>query len=908
MRQRSKAGGEPVKARRRKTLTLSMRQKLVGKNGKEVRRSSRDAWRARLDQALYDLGPGLYNAYMEGTKWCKVHNVTSTPMQQDIVEPKCFPASLNQQRLWILDQLEPGIAAYHIPVCLRLTGPLAVHVLKRGLEAIVARHESLRTTFGVSNGAPVQLIKSSCTIPLQVRDMSGHPGADLEAQAYSFARSQIKKPFDLSNSPLIRAVLLRLSPEQHILVITMHHIVSDGWSAELLVRELAEHYDAFLAGREPTLKPLSMQYSDFTNLQRHLIGSELIKQQLSFWRKTLAGAPALHDFPCDCARPEQPTYAGASQTLRMENELVADLQEIARRHHTTFFMLLTAAFQVLLSKYSKQQDILIGIPVSGRNMAETEMLIGLFVNTIVLRTSLSGNPTFIEVLKQVRENLLDAMNHQDIPFEQIVDAVRAPRRLGYNPLFQIMFATFRAAVQSRGFGPLTAMPYVVESNISRFDLTVNVIEGLDRIWWVQAEYSTELFDHPRIAAMLEAYKMLLGSIRNDSRQRLSELRVSHDAEEVSINVRRPMTSAAVRGPIAGSSIDGSAVSGLVRLRKETESTTGGPPSPFDCVERKLVEIWQRVLKTSPIAVDADFFELGGNSLLAIRMTTEINRTFAQKIPVTTLFRNATIQALGKRLRSHTVFKPSFFPLVESGTNPHFFVVGSNHRIRYLSRALGSDQPFYQMDVFALQEERLIAGQSLLMTVEDIAAHFVKNIIAVQPSGPYFLAGQCEGGIVALEIARQLQEQGQDIATLMLFDTPVRGYFLIPGWHRRVMEAFRRGELTRRLLPAINRRVRKMLSRLKREETTDEEHIWNVIWIAVSAYKNEGVFEGELALLRATDLEDRIAEDVAAGWDRLGRFRLVDIHCGHSDLFMNPDAQSTIQRILTEARQRLPPNS
>jgi thioesterase domain-containing protein len=834
-------------------------------------------------------------------------NLTSPPlMQQDIVGSKCFLASLNQQRLWILDQLEPGIAAYHIPVCLRLTGPLAVHVLKRSLEAIAARHEPLRTTFGVSNSAPVQLIKSSCTIPLQVRDMSAHPGADLEALAYSIARSEIKKPFDLGNGPLIRALLLRLSPEHHILIITMHHIVSDGWSAELLVRELVEHYDAFLAGREPSLKPLPMQYSDFTNLQRNLIRSELVEQQLSFWRKTLAGAPVLHDFPCDYARPEQPTYAGASQTLRLENELVADLQEIARRHHTTFFMLLTAAFQVVLSKYSKQQDILIGIPVSGRNIAETEMLIGLFVNTIVLRTSLSGNPTFIEVLKQVRENLLDAMNHQDIPFEEIVDAVRAPRGLGYNPLFQIMFATFRAAVQLRGLGPLTAMPYVVESDISRFDLSVNVIEGLDRIWWVQAEYSIELFGHPRIAATLEAYKMLLGSIRADSRQRLSELRILHDAEEVSINARRPMTSAAVRKPIARSSIDGSAASGVVRLGKQTTSTVGGSAIPFNCVEPKLVEIWQRFLKTSPIAVDADFFELGGNSLLAIRMIAEINRTFAQKIPVTTLFRNATIQALAKRLRSQTVFKPSFFPLVEGGRDPPFFVVGSNPRIRYLSRALGRDQPFYQMDIFALQEERLIAGQSLLMTVEDIAAYFLKNIVAVQPSGPYFLAGQCDGGIVALEIAHQLQRQGQEIATLMQFDTPVRGYFLIPAWHRRVMMHFRSGELTRRLLPGINRRVRNILWAPKREATAD--HIWNVIWIAVSTYKNERVFDGEITLFRASDLEDRIAEDVAAGWDRFGRLRLVDIPGGHSHFFMNPDAQSTIQRILKEAQQRLPPTS
>ena len=563
-------------------------------------------------------------------------------MQQETLELKCFPVSLNQQGLWILDQLQQGIAAYHIPIGLRLTGPLAVNALKRSLGAIVARHESLRTTFGISNGAPVQLIKSSCMVSLQMQDVSAHPAVDLEAQASSLARREIQKPFDLGNGPLICAALLRLDPQHHILVVTIHHIVCDGWSAELFVRELAEHYDAFLGGREPSVAPLPMQYSDFTVLQRHLVGSELVERQLSFWRKTLAGAPALHGFPCDHARPEQLTYAGASQTLRLDNELVTNLQQLARHQHTTFFTLMTATFQVLLYMYSKQPDILIGIPVSNRNNIETEALIGLFVNTIVLRTSISGDPTFIEVLKQVRENLLEAMSHQDIPFERVVDAVRAPRRLGCNPLFQIMFATFRAAVQSRRFGQLTATPYVVESNTSRFDLSVNIIEGFDGTWWVQAEYSTELFDQPRIANMLKAYKMLLESIRIDSRQRLSNLRLPYNTLEPQI-LQPAALLTATELKARSSIIDGSSASDPAHASEQALSTNKRRrASPFDDVERKLVDIWQRFLKTSPIAVDVDFFDLGGNSLIGVEMMAVINRTFAQRIPVSTLFRNTTI--------------------------------------------------------------------------------------------------------------------------------------------------------------------------------------------------------------------------------------------------------------------------
>jgi thioesterase domain-containing protein/acyl carrier protein len=812
----------------------------------------------------------------------------------------CVPLSLSQRRFWILDQLHPGIAAYHIPVCLRLTGPLAFDALERSLGGIVARHGSLRTTFGVRDGAPVQVVKPFCPIPLRLRDISAHPGADLEAQAYSFVHAEILKPFDLKNGPLIRAALLRLGPQHHILISTMHHIVSDGWSAELFVQELAEHYGAFSADRELSLNPLPMQYFDFTILQQRMIPGDRIQEQLSFWQRTLAGAPALHDFPCDRARPEEPTYAGASRTLKLDQELVADLQQFARRQRATFFMLLAATFQVLLSKYGKQKDILIGIPVSGRNIVETESLIGLFVNTIVLRTSFSENPSFIEVLTQVRKNLLDAMSHQDAPFDLIVDTVRPARSLSYSPLFQIMFSTFRAAVQSRLFGQLTATPYVVETNTSRFDLSVNVIEGVDRTWWVQAEYSTELFDDTRIARMLETYRALLQSVLVHSQQRLSDLRPSHDAGEVLANTLQPLTSAAASGSIANSSTKTNAVRGRDRAGEDIASANEGRAAiSFEHVEPKLIEIWQKAFRVSPIAVDADFFELGGNSLLAVAMIADLNRTFGKKIPVTTVFRNPTIRQLAERLREQSIFKSSFVPLVESGAKPPLFAASSNYRFRDLSRALGSDQPLFQMDIFALQEERLIAEEPLLTTIEDIAAHFTREISAVQPSGPYFLAGACEGGIVALEIARQLQRQGQCIEALMQFDTPPTGYFRFPAWHRRVLEAFRRGEAPERIIRSISQRIRDVFTR----RSATQDYIWNVIWDAVIAHGNDKTFDGEILLFRAIRANGFV--DVATGWDRIGALRIFDVPGYHESLFSNQVAQAIIRGVLEDAQRRIP---
>jgi len=812
---------------------------------------------------------------------------------------KCFPVSSNQRRLWIVDQLYPGMAAYHIPVCLRLTGQIALDALERSLTAIVDRHESLRTTFGVRNGVPVQFIRSSRAIPLQVLDISSDSGLDVEAQAYSFVRGEIQKPFDLSNGPLIRAVLLRLGPENHILVTTMHHVVTDGWSAELFIRELAEYYGAFSAGREPSLKPLAMQYSDFTLLQRHLVVSERIEQQLSFWRETLTGAPPMHNLPTDRARPAQPTYAGASQTLHLDNELITKLQQLARHQRITLFMLLTATFQVLLSKYSNEQDIVIGIPVSGRNIVETETLIGLFVNTIVLRTSLSGNPQFIEVLGRVRKNLLDAMSHQDVPFELIVDTIRAPRGLGSNPLFQIMFATFRAAVQSREFGQLTATPYVVESSVSPFDLSVNIIESFDGTWWVRAEYSTELFDRARIASILDAYKMLLWSILTQSHQRLSELQLLHSAGEASANTLHLKTSSDAPKSITNSSIHGRNICCLASSDIGS-STSSSPKSPFELAERRLVEIWQNFLKTSPIDVDDDFFMLGGNSLLAIELVAEVNRTFGKTLPVSSLFQDPTIRSMAKRLHGQLVCKSSFVPLVATGTRPPLFVAGNAREFRELSRALGSDQPFYQMDVYALQEERLIAGKPLLTTVQDIASHFVYDIIAIQHVGPYFLAGQCDGGIVVLEIARQLQRKGHEIGALMQFDTPVAGYFAKMPWYKQLSWAFAQSDRWKRIFALFRNRIRKTLAAKKPMSIAD--HIWMVIWDAVRAHGTEKKFDGEIALFRA-EQPLFCYENVAFGWDRVGPVRIYDVPGDHLRLFTNSTAQTIIRQVLKHAQRR-----
>ncbi len=821
----------------------------------------------------------------------------STPMKPD--ELNLFAISPNQRRFWILDQLEPGNAAYHIPICLRLIGPLNRESIELGLAAIVARHEPLRSRFVVYNSEPMLVVASQAVVDLQVLDLSAVPESEGEAKAYSLVREEIGKPFDLSRGPPIRALLLILAPAHHILVCTVHHIVCDGWSAELLVREIAEHYEALAAGRDPSIEPLAFPYSAYADLQHLALDGERLNRQLSYWRRVLAGAPPLLDLRPGGHRPERPTHRGASYAVRLDGDMVEELQQLARKQRSTLFMVLTAAFGALVSLLSQRTDIVIGIPVTGRDLVETESLIGLFVNTIVLRVSLAGDPSFGEILDRTRERLLDAMSHQDVPFERVVDAIGCRRSPDYSPIFQIMFSMFRAAVQSRRFGPLTATPYIVENSTARVDLNVNVIQGLEHTWWVQAEYRTDLFDRAQISEMLAAYLALLGMVLRDADKQLSEIGVALNAT-VQTHGSRRLSDTNGGDPIAQSRPESSVTGGIERFDRSAPTLVEAAEHASDDIEGTLITIWGKALHLPRIQLDDDFFSVGGHSLMAISLMVEINRTFGTKLPVSMLLRESTIRRFARRLRSHTFVSSSFVALSNSGHRPPLFVAANNYRIRDLVDALGPDQPLYQIDAYALQEERLISDKPLFSTVQEMAIHFVSQIIAVQDSGPYFLAGQCDGAIISIEIANELKRLGHEVASLMLFDTPVTGYFRIPAWHRRLLIARELGDLPQRVFRSLTRRIRALWAPPRPSPT--KEKIWTAIWDAVVAYGTSHVFDGTIVLFRATEFPF-ITGDVAVGWDRVGNLKVIDVPGDHGRIFTNRDSQAIIKKELADLHAR-----
>ena len=356
--------------------------------------------------------------------------------------------SFAQERLWFLDQLEPGSNAYNIPLAIQLKGELNVKALMDSINAIVSRHETLRTHFAVREEMPIQVI-GDIKIELSQDDLTALALETLEHEVKTRAKEEGLKPFDLSTGPLLRCRLLKLSGLEHVLLLTMHHIVTDGWSLGVLFMELSACYTAFSEGRQPKFAELPIQYADFAQWQREWLSDEVLASQLTYWREKLADLPTL-ELPTDYPRPVNQAYNGSSEILTLDAELSGQLRLLSRQSGLTLFMTLLGGFAVLMQRYSGQQDIVVGAPDANRNRAELEALIGFFVNSLVMRIDVSGNPSFRELLQRVNETAFGARKHQDVPFEKLVDEIRLERDRSQNPLFQVMFALQKRTPQTTG--------------------------------------------------------------------------------------------------------------------------------------------------------------------------------------------------------------------------------------------------------------------------------------------------------------------------------------------------------------------------------------------------------------------------------------------------------------------------
>ncbi|HEX9942664.1 MAG TPA: non-ribosomal peptide synthase/polyketide synthase [Thermoanaerobaculia bacterium] len=432
-----------------------------------------------------------------------------------------LPLSFAQQRLWFLDRLEPGSPAYNIFTGLRLAGPLRLPVLARALAEVVRRHEALRTVFAVGDGEPVQIVLPVARPPLPLADLSALPARERRAAARRLATEEASRPFDLALGPLLRAVLLRFTPEEHVAFLTMHHIVSDGWSMGILVREVTALYRALLEGAPP-LPELPVQYADFAQWQRRWLSGEILEREVAWWRERLAGAPPVLELPADLPRPPVQRYRGAAETRVLPPGLLAELDALARREDATLFMVLLAAAQALLCRVTGQEDVVVGSPVANRNRVEIEPLIGFFVNTLVLRTGLAGDPTFREALARVRETTLGAYAHQDLPFERLVEELRPERSLSHAPIFQVMVVLQNAPRQDLSLPGLAVETFAGDQTTAKFDLLFLFAESPQGLV-TGLEYNTDLFFPATAKRLLGHLERLLAVIVREPERRLAEL-------------------------------------------------------------------------------------------------------------------------------------------------------------------------------------------------------------------------------------------------------------------------------------------------------------------------------------------------------------------------------------------------
>ncbi|MDQ2869303.1 MAG: amino acid adenylation domain-containing protein [Acidobacteriota bacterium] len=496
-----------------------------------------------------------------------------------------FPASFAQQRLWFLDQLEPGSAVYNISRVARIHARLDVALFERTLGEIVRRHETLRTTFGAEGGEPFQRISSEETVSFAYRDLSGVEADRRSRETRIHVQEDTRKPFDLAKGPLFRTTLLKLSEAEYLFLLSIHHIVSDGWSLGILFGEVAEVYDAFSRGESSPLPPLEIQYADYAVWQREWMQGDRLEQEIRYWRQQLAGAPALLEFPTDFPRPALQTSVGRRIRSVVGSDVVGLLRAFSRSEGVTLFMTLLAAFQVVLSRYSGQEDIVVGSPVAGRNRLETERVVGLFANTLALRTDLSGDPTFREVLRRVRGVTVGAYGHQDVPFEKVVEKLQPRRSLSHGPIVQVFFALENTPRPTGKPSMFTFSPGDAEREVARADIAVFMRDEEGALPF-EVEFNVDLFEKETIEGFASHFQTLLAAAVADPGRPISRLPLLTPEE-------RERIAAGSRGP-------------------------SEPPAP----RRSIPEIFEEVARTWPERVALVY---GGNRLTYAELNARANQ-------------------------------------------------------------------------------------------------------------------------------------------------------------------------------------------------------------------------------------------------------------------------------------------
>jgi thioesterase domain-containing protein/aryl carrier-like protein len=805
--------------------------------------------------------------------------LAKSPLLRAAPSESIAPVSLQQQRFWLLDQLTPNNPAYNIAVRWGLSGPLDIDILRRAISEIVRRHQVLRTRFELIDGQPMQIIEPSLNVELPVVDLRPFGDAERTQMAERLTVEEAQRPFDLTRLPLMRAALLRLRDSEAVLLVTTHHIVSDGWSVGVFVDELAALYEALAAGAEPPLAPLPFQYAEYAAAQRKTFAEGSVSAELSYFKSRLKNLP-LCEVPTD--RPRPPIFSSHSEILSilLPKELTGALGRLSAKNGVTLYMTAVAALELLLRAYLGHDDIVIGTPVTGRDSVDSEALIGIFINLVVLRTDLGGDPTFLELMRRVRETVLGALANQSVPFEVLVDTLSPRRDFSRTPLFQVNFIYQRAFVRNQTFAGITLTDIPSRSAGALYDLNFFMVERIEG-WRASCEYNTDLYEAATVERMLAQFRALLEAIVANPERRLSEFPL----EIARGGAQAAGEPTAAPAPAAGAGTPG-----------EVEST--------------LAEWWMKLLGLEKVGTRDNFFDVGGTSLSAVALFAKAREQYGVDLRLATILEAPTIEAQAQLIREQQAPRPacSLVTIQPRGSRPPLFLVhgigGSVLVFNDMIKHLEADRPLYGI------EYEFSTARPELLVVENLAAQYVAEIQKVQPHGPYHLLGYSFGGTLAFEIARQLRAANEEVALLGMLDSSRVGR----------AKAVRGGRGVRRRLKRVAYLARFHLGRLafgpKRIAYVREELVTRVTQFLYAALTGAGLrlpksledgeqvnlfaatryrpspYSGRITLFRAVKGLGAGADDLELGWRGLADegVEVRAIPGTHFDLLREPNVR------------------
>lgn len=793
-----------------------------------------------------------------------------------------IPLSYAQRRMWFIQQISRGLPVYNESWMIQMRGNLDSAALEKSLDTIISRHESFRTSISVYHGEPMQTIQSHVPWSLPIERIDAKK-EDIDVVFGRIAEGDAKARIDLEQGPLFRFTLLDAGGCRYALLLTMHHLITDGWSMGVFMEELTLLYKHFALKAPLALPDLPVQYADFSCWQRETIEFSH-NEDFEYWKEKLSGSIAVCTIPEDYPRPESISCKGTWEYYQPDEHLLAALQEVCRKHNVTLYSLLLCAYQILLAQLTGQQEVVVGSPVSGRTHKDTERVIGFFVNTIVLRGHIEQDVPFSEMLKKTYRDCVEAQRHQGLPYDLLVEWLNPPRNPRYNLHFQTMLAYQDARYWTPDLPGMVCRTTEISTQTSKLDLIIFAEENHNRLCF-RAEYNTDLYRRATIQRTLEQYEKLLASLAEN-----------------------PDLTVSMLGQIAGTAMTTKVAYQATRDVQPAEPADSLPQTPL---ETALAQLWAELLGIDRVYRNDNFFHLGGNSLKAATLFYRIKENFHVGLPLGLIFETPTLAALAGKIEAagnEAIVRDSVQIKQGCIDQAIFYLPGvGGHTLNFYHLANSMTIPLSQ---YGLNLPGLDGARPILHSIEAMASYFITQITAVQPKGPYYLCGFSMGGTIAYEMALQLNRQGQKVAFLAVLGTPAPGVprtFSFKPLH--YLDRFCRfcrisvNDKKRYIKDRMDRRKKRL--RKRQDDTIMAANVFNPAQFrqyktmykaglsAFAAYRPTEHYSGSMVLFREiarpNPLYYDMYEDPEFGWGRYidGPITVYDIACEHPNIVHKP---------------------